>query len=101
MKWIQYIGYQPRLDTRIYAFRVIDALVEAREFEFSIKTEALYNNKFKYQDIPDLCFAKLKHDLTFETDEKPLPPRFTVSDGELRRYVEEHYPAKSRPSRSW
>jgi len=100
MKRIQYMGYQPRLNMRIYTFRVIDALVEAREFEVSINTETLSNSKFKYQDVPDLCFAKLKHDLTFETEENPLPPKFTVSDAELRKYVEEHYPAKSKPSRS-
>jgi hypothetical protein len=100
MKRIQYIGYQPQLNTRTYTFRVIDALVEAREFKVSIKTEALFNNKFKYQDIPDLCFAKLKHDLTLETEENPLPPRFTVSDAELQRYVEEHYPVRSKRPKS-
>ncbi len=101
MKRIQYVGYQPQLNTRTYTFRVLEALVEAREFRVSIGTEALLNSKFKDQDIPDLCFAKLKHDLTFETSENPLPLRFTVSDAELRRYVEEHYPVKSRPIKSW
>ena len=96
MKRIQYVGYQPQPNVRTYTFRVIDALVEAREFKVSIKTESLSNNKFKYQDIPDLCFTKLKRDLTFETEENPLPLRFTVSDAELQSYVEEHYPAKSR-----
>ena len=96
MKRIQYVGYQPQLNTRTYTFRVIDALVEAREFKVSIKTEALSNNNFKYQDIPDLCFAKLKHNLTFETEGSPLPLRFTVSDAELQKYVEEHYPAKTK-----
>jgi hypothetical protein len=86
---------------RTYTFRVLEALVEAREFKASIKTEDLVNSKFKEQDLPDLCFAKLKYDLSIETEKQPLPLRFTVSDAELRRYVEEHYPVKARPPKSW
>jgi hypothetical protein len=101
MKRIQYVGYQPQPHARTYTFRVIEALVEAREIKVSIGTEALMSSKFKDQDIPDLCFAKLKQDLSAETEEQPLPPQFTVSDAELRRYVEEHYPSKSRPAKPW
>ncbi len=101
MKRIQYVGYQAQLNARTYTFRVLEALVEAREFKASIKTEDLLNSKFKDQDLPDLCFAKLKFDLDYETEEHPLPLGFTVSDAELRRYVEEHYPAKSKPLRPW
>jgi hypothetical protein len=101
MKRLQYVGYQPQPSMRTYTFRVIEALVETREFKASIKTEDLLNSKFKDQDIPDLCFAKLKHDLSVETDESPMPLQFTVSDVELRRYVEEHYPAKYRPPKPW
>jgi hypothetical protein len=100
MKRIQYVGYQPQPTMRTYTFRVIEALVEAREFKASIKTEDLLNNKFKDQDLPDLCFTKLKYDLSVETEEQPLPLRFTVSDAELRRYVQEHYPVKSRLPKS-
>jgi hypothetical protein len=99
MKRIQYVGYQPQPSMRTYTFRVIEALVEAREFKASIKTEDLLNSKFKDQDLPGLCFAKLEHDLSVETEEQPLPLRFTVSDAELRRYVQEHYPVKARPLR--
>ena len=99
MKRIQYVGYEPQPNMRTYTFRVIESLVGTREFKVSIKTEALLNSKFKDQDIPDLCFAKLKHDLSVETEEQPLPLRFTVSDVELRRYVEEHYPAKTRSTK--
>jgi len=95
MKRIQYVGYEPQPNMRTYTFHVIESLVGTREFKVSIKTEALLNSKFKDQDIPDLCFAKLKHDLSVETEEQPLPLRFTVSDVELRKYVEEHYPAKT------
>lgn len=101
MKRLQYVGYQPQSNLRTYTFRVIEALVETREIKVSVKNEALLNSKFKYQDIPDLCFAKLTHDLSVETEQQPLPLQFTVSDMELRRYVEEHYPAKARPAKPW
>jgi hypothetical protein len=101
MKRVQYVGYQPQTKMRTYTFRVIEALVETREIKVSINTDALWNSKFKDQDIPDLCFAKLKHDLSVETEEQPLPRQFTVSDLELRRYVEEHYPVKVRSPKSW
>ena len=101
MKRLQYVGYQPQSNLRTYTFRVIEALVETREIKVSVKNEALLNSKFKYQDIPDLCFAKLTHDMSVETEQQPLPLQFTVSDMELRRYVEEHYPAKARPAKPW
>ena len=100
MKRIQYVGYQAQPPMRIYTFRVIEALAEAREFKASVRTEDLLNNKFRDQDLPDLCYTKLKYDLSVETEEQPLPPRFTVSDVELRRYVQEHYPVKVRPAKS-
>ncbi len=101
MKRLQYIGYQPQPSMRTYNFRVIEPSTETREFKFSIKTEALLKSKFRDQDIPDLCFAKLKHDLSVETEEQPLPRQFTISDLELRRYVEEHYPGRKGSAKPW
>lgn len=93
---IQYLGYQPQLNIRSYAFRVTGKSAEAREFILNIKIESLMDNKFKYQDIPDFCFTKLKHDLTCETEEQRLPLRITVSEAELQKYMEDHYPAKCK-----
>jgi len=93
---IQYLGYQPQLNIRSYAFRVTGESGEAREFVLSVKIASLMDNRFKYQDIPDFCFTKLKHDLTRETEEQRLPLRITISEAELQKYMEEHYPAKRK-----
>ncbi len=94
---IQYLGYQPTLDIRTYSFRVLDSPKNGREFAVSIKN-SLMTNYFKYQDVPDLCFSKLKHALTSETPENPLPLQMKITDTDLKKYNEEHYPAKRKRS---
>ena len=96
---IQYLGYQPKLEIRTYSFRVVDSPDKQREFAMSIKNSLLTNN-FKYQDAPDLCFSKLKHDLALENPESPLPSQMKITDEDLRRYKEDHYPAKRKLPRS-
>jgi hypothetical protein len=91
---IQYLGYESKLNARSYSFRVVDVLMKEREFKVNIKNQSLLDNHFKCQDVPDLCFSKLKHDLTSETQEHALPLRMTVSDAEFQKYIEVHYPSK-------
>ena len=95
---IQYLGYQPNLNVRTYSFRVVDDLTREREFTLSIKHQSLMANHFKCQDVPDLCFCKLKQELSFETLEQTLPLQMTVSEAELQKYRQEHYPAKRKLS---
>jgi hypothetical protein len=71
---VQYLGCQPALDVRTYSFRVVDFPSKEREFAVSIKNSSMSNN-FKYQDAPDLCFSKLKHDLALENPEALYPHR--------------------------
>ncbi len=92
---IQYLGYQPKVEIRTYSFRVVDSPNKEREFAMSIKN-SLMTNAVKYQDVPDLCFSKLKHALTVETPENPLPLQMKITDADLRKYKEDHYPAKRK-----
>ena len=94
---IQYLGYQATLDVRTYSFRVVDFPSKEREFAVSIKNSLMSKN-FKYQDAPDLCFSKLKHDLALETPQSPLPSQMKITDADLRKYEEDHYPAKGKLS---
>jgi hypothetical protein len=95
---IQYLGYQPRLKSRTYSFRVVDSPTKEREFTVSIETQSLTAGNIKCQDMPDLCFSKLKHDLSLETPEHPLPLQISITDTDLRKYKEDHYPAKRKSS---
>ena len=91
---IQYLGFEHDLNCRTYAFRVIETLKPDREFQLSVETLSLTANKFKLQDVPDLCFAKLKKELGSETLKEAVPLRMRVSDFELQQYVASHYPVK-------
>jgi len=93
---IQYLGYETISDVRTYSFRVVDSLKNEREFTVKIVNQTLLDNHFKCQDVPDLCFAKLKNELAVETQDRLLPSQMTVSNAELRKYMEDHYPAKRK-----
>jgi hypothetical protein len=94
--FIQYLGYQPRLNSRTYSFRVIVPPTQEREFTMSIEKQSLMAGGFKCQDMPDLCYSKLKEDLAMELPENPLPLEMTITDTDLRMYREKHYPAKRK-----
>jgi len=96
---IQYVGYESTLNVRTYSFRVIDLSMKTREFRLSVNSESLMEHHFKCQDVPDLCFSKLKQELSSETQEYILPLKMVVSNGELQKYVQDHYPAKRKPTK--
>jgi hypothetical protein len=93
---IQYWGCQSDRGVRQYTFRVLEQLKDDREFVYNFKTETLMTQQFKFQDVPDLCFTKLKNDLELEIAEAPLCSQRSVSDGELQKYLADHYPAKRK-----
>jgi len=93
---IQFLGTHQILASRIYSFRVISTLREERMIEFSIANQLVSDNKFKIQDLPDLCFARLKTELSLESEENILPADLCVTDSELKNYLQLHYPAKIR-----
>jgi hypothetical protein len=98
---IQYLGYESISDARTYSFRVIDSLKNEREFTVKIVNQTLLDNHFKCQDVPDLCFAKLKSELASETQDQLLPSQMMVSNADFRKYIEDHYPARHRPPKPW
>ena len=79
----------------------MDAEKREREFTLSIPNQALIANRFKCQDVPDLCFSKLKQELSCETQGQVVPLQMTISEAELQKYIEDRYPAKRKPSRTW
>ncbi len=93
---IQFLGFEQNLQCRTYSFRVIETLKQDREFQLSVDHQSLASSRFKFQDIPDLCFSKLKRDLAFETTEQIVPLRIRVSEDELKQYIADHYPSKTK-----
>jgi hypothetical protein len=89
------------LNVRTYSFRVVDAERKEREFILSIPNQSLMANHFKCQDVPDLCFSKLKQELSCETEEQAVPLQMTISEAELQKYIQERYPAKRKLFKPW
>jgi hypothetical protein len=98
---IQYLGFEQDSACRTYVFRVVDMRKQDREFQLTIENESLVASKFKFQDIPDLCFSKLKRELAGETGEQLVPLRIRVSETELKQYISDHYPSKQKRSQTW
>ena len=92
---IQYLGFEQDLKCRRYSFKVIETLKQDRDFQLSVENLSVVACKFKFQDIPDLCFSRLKRDLASENGEV-LPLRSFVSETELNQYIAEHYPSKKK-----
>jgi len=80
---------------RTYSLRVVEAGREEREFTLSVPSQSLLDNRFKCQDAPALCLAKLKEAQSSETPEHTVPLQMTVSEAELRKYVETLSPTLS------
>src|SRR5215510_5123988 len=95
---IQYLGFEHDLKSRTYSFRVVETMTPDREFQLSVDMQLVTANKFKLQDIPDLCFAKLKKDLTAQGGQQIVPLRMRVSEVDLQQYVASHYQSKPRRS---
>lgn len=99
---IQYRGFEQNLSARTCFFRVfraLDANQQERQFRLSVKILSLRENKFKLQDLPDLCFSRLKRELSNETGKLGLPLQMSISDGELRKYNDDHYPQRGKSHR--
>jgi hypothetical protein len=95
---IQYLGFDQDLKCRRYTFRVIETPKEDREFQLSVENQAVVASTFKFQDIPDLCFSRLKKGLACEKSGEFVALHSLVSEIELKQYIAEHYPSKKKRS---
>ena len=91
---IQYLGYEQNESARICMFRVFNTVQPERQFELSAQILLLKENRFKIQDLPDLCFSRLKNELSIETEQQVPSLQMSVSAIELKDYIEDHYPKK-------
>jgi hypothetical protein len=92
--YIQYVGFDAGHDSRIYNFDVIDAK-ESRHFVVEIPLEAFRPLLLGFQDGPDICLGCLKKGLQDETPDTPARDHLTVSELDVRAYLQTHRPAKA------
>jgi len=85
--YIQYVGFNVTGGSRIYNFDVIDKR-EYREFTVKIYSQAFRPAGLKLQDGPDICFTRLKQELTEETHETRAEAHMAIEEPEIREYLE-------------
>jgi hypothetical protein len=79
-----YLGFRTTADGREYSLRVSDGL-EPRFFVLLIRHQVFAAREARFQDAPDLCFARLQRDLAADPDLIP-GPRLVLTAEELREY---------------
>jgi hypothetical protein len=97
---IQYVGFDLATSSRVYAFHVIDALDETREFTIKVQSEAFRAGCLKFQDGPGICFARLAKELQGETPESHVAAHLDIEAPDIQGYMERYYPQKHRRPRS-
>jgi hypothetical protein len=85
--YIQYVGFNVAAGSRIYNFDVIDK-TDSREFTVKIQSQAFRPAGLKLQDGPEICFARLKQELTEETHETRAEAHLAIEEREIREYLE-------------
>ena len=97
--YIQYVGFDVGVESRVYSFEVIEAK-ESRRFTIEVSSDAFRPLLLRFQDGPDICFAALKKGLQEETHEGRLLNHLQLGEQEVRAYLEVHRPSKTPGRRS-
>jgi len=87
--YVQYVGFESKVKTREYTFRVKEGGDEPREFTLTILNEAFLARRARYQDAPDICAHRLQRELDASTNH-PLKNHWAISDTELEEYRVAH-----------
>jgi hypothetical protein len=86
---VQYVGFEAKAIVREYSFLVRLAETEPREFKLTIVNEAFNSHRIRYQDAPDICSIKLRHELAANAN-RPLATTFRISETDLDEYRSAH-----------
>jgi hypothetical protein len=98
---IRYMGFECTGDGRSYRLRV-DGTGEPRLFTVTIPNEAFASRKARFQDAPELCFARLQRELDANAD-LPDGLELLITPSELDEYREAQLrrsPDRKRASRT-
>ncbi len=83
---IRYMGFECTSEGRSYSLRVDDG-GEPRLFTVTIPNEAFASRKARFQDAPELCFARLQRELDSNAD-LPDGLELQITPTELDEYRE-------------
>jgi hypothetical protein len=76
---VRYLGFESANEGRRYRLQV-GAGDEARVFVFVIPHSAFAAREARFQDAPDLCFARLQRELALDAALLPGPPLVLTSN---------------------
>jgi hypothetical protein len=94
--YIQYVGFDSSAGSRIYSFHVIDIPEEARDFTVGVQAAGFRPDGLKFQDGPDICFARLAHELEKQTPESRAAAHLSIGELDIKEYLEHHHPQKPK-----
>ncbi|SPE43866.1 hypothetical protein SBA7_1880003 [Candidatus Sulfotelmatobacter sp. SbA7] len=90
--YIQYVGVDNSVGSRIYTFQVINPSQEAREFTVKVRSEEFSADRLKFQDGPGISSARLQRELKGETQESRAEAELCIEEQDVREYRAQHYP---------
>jgi hypothetical protein len=100
---IRYMGFECTSEGRSYRLRV-DGVGDPRLFTVTIPNEAFESRKARFQDAPELCFARLQRELGSNA-ELPDGLELAITPAELDEYREAQLrrspDRKTRTLRTW
>jgi hypothetical protein len=100
---IRYVGFECTSEGRSYRLRV-DGPGEPRLFTVTIPNEAFASRKARFQDAPELCFARLQRELGSNA-ELPDGLELLITPTELDEYRDAQLrrspDRKTRALRTW
>jgi hypothetical protein len=100
---IRYMGFECTSAGRSYSLRV-DGGGDPRLFTVTIPNEAFESRKARFQDAPELCFARLQRELLSNAD-LPDGLAFVITPAEIDEYRDAQLrrspDRKTRTLRTW
>jgi len=91
---MQFVGFVAGPEAREYTFTVREVFCEPRQFVVSIALEAFNSHRVRFQDAPDVCALRLRHELA-ASDNRPSESHFQITNAELEEYTTRHTQSKS------
>ncbi|MGH9717163.1 MAG: hypothetical protein ACRD4R_10615 [Candidatus Acidiferrales bacterium] len=95
---VQFVRFEAKASVREYMFTVREPSADPREFTLTISNQAFNERRVRYQDAPDVCSVKLRHELATYANHPPST-HYLITDADLDDYRSSHAPrSASRPS---
>jgi hypothetical protein len=94
---VSYLGFKATPAGREYTVSVRAGIGDHRVFVITIDHAVFARGEARFQDAPDLCYAKLVRELE-RNPELPAGAALVVTPQELSEYREQHRPPGQRRS---